>query len=114
AVFRYDGTTCSNMGRRLSFLYRVTLGPREAGFPLRSLSCHPAPGDDGFRSMCGYVREGETLLDTIAHETPLVGRPLDAVLVWDRPTLGAGCHCEPAARLHKWGLALETIHFALT
>ena len=25
----------------------------------------------------------------------------------------AGCYCEPASRKHKWGLVLETIHFAL-
>jgi hypothetical protein len=25
----------------------------------------------------------------------------------------AGCYCEPESRLHKWGLVLETIHYAL-
>jgi hypothetical protein len=25
----------------------------------------------------------------------------------------AGCYCEPAGRKYKWGLVLETIHFAL-
>ena len=42
AHFRYDGTTCSNMGRQLSFDYRVTLGPREEGYPIRDESCSPA------------------------------------------------------------------------
>jgi hypothetical protein len=25
----------------------------------------------------------------------------------------AGCYCEPDSRQHKWGLVLETIHYAL-
>jgi hypothetical protein len=25
----------------------------------------------------------------------------------------AGCYCEPNSRKHKWGLVLETIHYAL-
>jgi len=30
-----------------------------------------------------------------------------------RPASPAGCYCEPASRQHKWGLVLETIHYAL-
>ena len=30
-----------------------------------------------------------------------------------RPAAGAGCYCEPTSRKHKWGLVLETIHYAL-
>jgi hypothetical protein len=113
ALFRYDGTTCSNMGRRLTFLYRVTLGPREAGYPIQQQSCTPAPDDDGYRAMCEYLREGERLVDTIREEHPLLGHPLDDVIHWTRPRIGPGCYCEPDARQHKWGLVLETIHFAL-
>jgi hypothetical protein len=29
ARFVYDGSTCSNMGRALRFIYRVSLGPRD-------------------------------------------------------------------------------------
>jgi hypothetical protein len=32
---------------------------------------------------------------------------------WTRPASPAGCYCEPDSRLHKWGLVLETIHYAL-
>jgi hypothetical protein len=113
ALFRYEGTTCSNMGRRLAFDYRVALGPRDAGYPIQSQSCTPADGDDGYASMCEYLREGRALIDQIAREAPLVGRPLDEVLSWKRPAIGPGCYCERDARLHKWGLVLETIHFAL-
>jgi hypothetical protein len=38
---------------------------------------------------------------------------LNAVLQWQRKPSVAGCYCERASRDHKWGLVLETIHFAL-
>jgi hypothetical protein len=114
ALFRYDGTTCSNMGRPLTFHYRVTLGPREEGYPIREQRCTPAPDDDGHRAMCEYLREGDALVETIAREKPLLGRPLDDVLTWSRPAIGPGCYCEASARQHKWGLVLETIHYALS
>lgn len=113
AVFRYEGTTCSNMGRSLAFDYRVTLGPHASGYPIQAQSCRPAPGDDGHLSMCEYIRDGDRLLETMADECPLAGRPLDDVLCWKRPLLGPGCYCESTSREHKWGLVLETIHYAL-
>jgi hypothetical protein len=35
ALFRYEGTTCTNMGRPLEFHYHVTLGPSSEGYPIR-------------------------------------------------------------------------------
>lgn len=113
AVFRYDGTTCSNMGRSLAFQYRVTLGPRSEGFPIQAQTCSPVPDDDGHEAMCEYLRDGQRLMNTIAHEQPLIGRPINDVLTWSRPLLGPGCYCEAESREHKWGLVLETIHYAL-
>jgi len=113
AVFRYDGTTCTNMGRELTFIYTVTLGPPEEGYPLREQHCGPAPGDQGHAAMCGYIRSADSLRLAIATEHPLAGRPLDAVLSWARPMSSAGCYCDASSREHKWGLVLETIHFAL-
>ena len=63
--------------------------------------------------MCRYRTEAEQLMAAIAADRPLLGRRLDEVLTWHRPTCSSGCYCEPASREHKWGLALETIHFAL-
>jgi len=114
ALFRYEGTTCTNLGRPLTFHYAVTLGPREDGYPIRAQRCTPAPGDTGHQAMCGYQREGERLIDAIAREQPLAGRPLGAALSWARPSSHAGCYCEPESRSHKWGLVLETIHYALS
>jgi hypothetical protein len=113
ALFRYDGTTCSNMGQPLAFHYRVTLGPRSEGFPIREQDCRPAPGDNGHRAMCGYLSNATDLMSSIENEKPLLGKRLDEVVGWDRPDAPAGCYCDPAMRQHKWGLVLETIHFAL-
>jgi hypothetical protein len=112
ARFRYDGTTCTNMGQPLAFDYRVTLGPPEQGLPIRAQSCSPA--DQGYTCMCRYITDGPTLVSTIAAEKPLLGQPLDNVLHWRRPSNPAGCYCDPSAREHKWGLVLETIHYALS
>jgi hypothetical protein len=113
ATFRYDGTTCTNMGAPLRFLYRVTLGPQDQGYPIRAQRCVPAPDDDGHPRMCRYLTDGAALMRTIAEDRPLSGRPLNDVIGWERPTAAAGCYCEPDSRRHKWGLVLETIHFAL-
>lgn len=113
AVFRYEGTTCSNMGRPLFFDYHVTLGPRENGHILCAMSCKPAAGDEGYRSMCRYVESPTQLMSAIALEKPLLGQPLNSVLDWDAAYSAAGCYCELSDRMHKWRLALETIHYAL-
>jgi len=113
ATFRYDGTTCSNLGRPLAFDYTVVLGPRERGYPICEQACVPAPGDAGHRHMCQYTANPEELMAAIGREKPLLGRRLDEVLDWSRPASPAGCYCDPASRDHKWGLVLETIHFKL-
>jgi hypothetical protein len=113
AKFRYEGTTCTNMGRPLHFHYHVTLGPREDGYPILEQWCRPAPGDEGYTAMCRYLSDRDELLATIAQERPLHGRPLDEVVRWSRPASPAGCYCEADSRHHKWGLVLETIHYAL-
>jgi hypothetical protein len=38
---------------------------------------------------------------------------LDTVLSWQREVSAAGCYCDSSSRDHKWGLVLETIHYAL-
>jgi hypothetical protein len=114
ALFRYEGTTCSNMGRPLEFHYRVALGPREDGYPIREQVCAPAPGDSGHRHMCGYIEKPVRIMEAIAQEKPLLGQPLASVLEWRRTGVAPGCYCESTSREHKWGLVLETIHYALT
>jgi hypothetical protein len=114
ALFRYDGTTCTNMGRPLQFHYHVRLGRREDGYPILEQSCAPAPGDEGHVAMCKYISDRDLLMASIARERPLHGQRLDDVVRWTRPSSPAGCYCEPESRQHKWGLVLETIHYALS
>ena len=113
AMFLYEGTTCKNMGRAIKFHYKVKLGPREGGYVILEEKCGPAPGDEGYTFMCRYMSNAEHLMVAIDHEKPLLGKPLNEVLAWQRPTVAATCYCEPGARKHKWGLVLETIHYAL-
>ena len=114
ARFRYDGTTCSNLGQPLAFEYHVRLAPREEGYTILDLSCAPAPGDTGHTYMCQYLEDAGSLMRRIAAERPLLGRPLGDVLGWGRADGPAGCYCDAADREHKWGLALEVLHYALT
>jgi hypothetical protein len=113
ASFRYDGTTCTNMGRPLKFQYDVLLGPPKDGYQIREQHCAPVPGDTGHTAMCQYQTNAGPLMAAIDREKPLLGQPLESVLAWKRDTSPAGCYCEPASRQHKWGLVLETIHYAL-
>jgi hypothetical protein len=113
ALFRYDGTTCTNSGHPLTFHYNVKLGPRADGYPIHEQRCAPAPGDEGHSLMCQYLDNPSQLMDAVDREKPLHGERLDAVLSWQRKPSSAGCYCEPGSRDHKWGLVLETIHYAL-
>jgi hypothetical protein len=53
------------------------------------------------------------LMTAIGHEKPLNGEHLSAILTWRREPAAGGCFCTQASRDHKWGLVLETIHYAL-
>ena len=113
ARFRYEGTTCTNMGRPLTFNYHVRLGPRAEGYPIWEQSCTSADGDTGHPAMCQYIENPVRLMAAIDREKPLSGERLNAVLSWQRKPSAAGCYCESSSRDHKWGLVLETIHYAL-
>jgi len=113
AQFRYDGTTCSNLGQPLQFHYHLKLSPRADGYRLLESGCAPAPGDTGHTQQCEYLKDAATLMNSIAQERPLLGRPLNDVLTWERASNPAGCYCDRDRRLHKWGLVLEVVHYTL-
>lgn len=113
ATFRFDGTTCSNMGQPLAFDYTVTLSPPVDGYKILRADCRPAEGEEGYKHMCAYLADADELMHAIATEKPLLGRPLDDVLAWTRASAPSGCHCSADSRAHKWGLALEAIHYTL-
>jgi hypothetical protein len=113
AYFRYEGTTCSNMGRLLEFDYCVKLGTAGDHYKIVETSCAPSPDDTGHALQCEYLNNAAALTRSIATEKPLLGRPLNDVLAWARPANPSGCFCDIERREHKWGLVFEVIHFAL-
>ena len=113
AGFRYEGTTCANLGHRLEYDYTIKLSSADKGYVIRELDCRPAPEDTGHQYMCEYMNNAKALVGAIEEEKPLIGRPLNDILDWQREPSPAGCYCESAGRLHKWGLILEVIHYAL-
>ncbi|MEZ5277777.1 MAG: hypothetical protein R3F07_15455 [Opitutaceae bacterium] len=113
AVFRFDGSTCSNMGQPLAFDYSVVLASGGDGHRILKTECRPATDDTGHALQCGYLRNPAQFTASIAEPPEILGRPLDDVMAWKRETRQSGCYCDQASRAHKWGLALETIHYAL-
>jgi hypothetical protein len=113
AHFRYEGTTCSNMGRLLEFDYCVKLGTADDHYKIIETSCAPSPDDSGHAQQCEYLNNAGSLMRSIATEKPLLGRPLNDVLAWTRMPNPSGCFCDLERREHKWGLVFEVIHFAL-
>ncbi len=111
--FRYEGTTCSNMGRALEYDYHVRLAPPEDQYRILEMHCAPAPGDTGHPFQCECLNAAAALRHNLAGEKPLLGQPLNAVFNWHREYNPSGCFCDRARREHKWGLVLEVIHFAL-
>jgi hypothetical protein len=113
AKFRYEGTTCSNMGRQLEFDYVIKLASPKGNFKILEMNCAPAPGDEGHKFQCEYLRDAESFMREITDEKPLLGQPLNDVLGWKRPYNPSGCYCDVTRREHKWGLVFEVIHFVL-
>jgi len=113
AAFHFEGSTCMNSGDPFAFVYEVELGPAPEGYPILSMRCRPADGDEGHAGMCRFVAIGEELLREIEHDQPLLGHPLDDVLTWSFPETTSGCYCQRHVGLRKWGLVLSTIHYAL-
>lgn len=113
AVFSYEGTTCSNMGRPLEYIYRVKLGGAAGGHKIMAVECAPAPGDTGHRFMCEYIKAPESFLAEMSSERPLINQPIDAVLTWECNYAPSGCYCQASSRRHKWRLVFEVIHYAL-
>jgi len=113
AEFRYEGTTCSNMGQKLEFDYYIRLNSVPDGYEIKELSCKPAPDDYGHTYMCEYIKSPEMLMNTIENEKPLHGKHLNDVFKWERKFSPEGCFCNLSSREHKWGLVFEVLHYAL-
>jgi len=72
----------------------------------------PRSGDAGHTCQCEYLKDAASSCAP-SRRAPLLGRPLDDVLVWERAYSPSGCYCDSERRMHKWGLVYEVVHFAL-
>ena len=114
ATFRIDGSTCTNMGTPLAFVYRVCLEHEgNAGYRITSVSCAPAEEELGYQSMCAYLDNPERFMEGIANHQPLAGQLLHDAVTWEAATSPAGCLCTRPSQDHKWRIVLQTIHYAL-
>ena len=113
ATFRYEGTTCSNMGRPVEFEYFIKLSSPENFYKIMSMDCRPAGDNDGYKFMCEYINDSESIMSSIENEKPLCGKPINEILNWQYQSSPEGCYCKPESREHKWGLVLEVLHYAL-
>jgi len=114
ARFRFDGSTCANMGLPLAFDYEVRLQPEAAGgHRILSSTCEPAEKHSGYQSMCAFLDKPERYMTQLRAHQPLVGQSLSSALTWQSPTSPAGCLCTRASQDHKWRIVLQSVHYAL-
>jgi len=112
AKFCYQGSTCSNMGHSLMFEYHIKLGSPEENYKINFLECKPV--DDGYKFMCEYIKEPNQFMKIMNKEKPYLGKSFYEVIDWKRQFSPEGCYCKSESREHKWGLAFEVLHYALT
>lgn len=113
AKFRYEGTTCSNMGRPIVFDYYIKVSSPEESYRIISMDCSPAADNDGYTFMCEYLSDPEILMSHLENEKPLIGKSINEIFNWHYRYSPEGCYCKPESREHKWGLVLEVLHYAL-
>ena len=113
ARFRFDGTTCNNMGLLLQFDYEVELARKDGAYRILACSARPVDGDNGHRSMCAYMSHPERFMETVRAAPSGFGDRLDRVLHWRPETSPTGCLCTRGAQNHKWRIVLQTLHYAL-
>jgi hypothetical protein len=113
ALFRYEGTTCSNFGHPIYYDFRVRLEPASQAYRVADIHCGAADGDGGYELMCEYMKDPVAFTKLVASEKPMLGRPLNDILMWKHSPNPAACQCDAGSREHKWGLVFEVLHFAL-
>ena len=114
ARFRFDGSTCNNLGVPITIDYHICLERNGGdGYRVKHSSCKPADDDVGLRSTCAYIDNPSLHMAEIDSYQPLVGMRLEEALAWNPPVSQSGCLCSQAGQNHKWRIVLQTIHFAL-
>ena len=113
AKFKFNGSTCTNMGWPLEFEYEVVIDSAQEQYRILEMNCRAGTLHEGYKKMCSYIEKGEELTRRIAQEKPLIGQPLNDVLGWDANINPAGCLCSLSNRNHKWKVMLQTLHYAM-
>ncbi len=101
------------MGRGLEFDYYIKLSPPEDSYKIISMNCSPSKDNDGYKFMCEYIADSESIMNNIENEKPLIGKPINEILNWQYQFSPEGCYCKAESREHKWGLVFEVLHYAL-
>ncbi|MEM8678421.1 MAG: hypothetical protein AAGF97_03600, partial [Planctomycetota bacterium] len=85
AEFKFDGSTCSNLGVPIAYDYSVQLQPEDARYRIVASDCQPRENHHGFRSMCAYLNNPDQFVRQLEEHRPLVGEYLTSALTWDAP-----------------------------
>ena len=113
-TFRFDGSTCTNMGMRLVFDYELKLKHGEDGeYRIVACSCRPAENDSGHRASCAWLKGPAWFMDQLDVDRPGVGQSLCQALARSGSLSGAACLCTRTDRTHKWQIVLQTLQYAL-
>lgn len=113
ARFRYEGSTCNNLGFPIHMEYRIRLSAASEGYRILETECIAAQDDEGFGKTCGYLNNLDAFSAAFEKEHPLVGQSLAEGPDWAPPSSPSGCWCTKTDRDHKWKVVFQTLHYKL-
>jgi len=114
ARFRFDGTTCSSLGRPLALDFDVELRVDGAGgYRVITCTCGPAEGDTGHQAMCAFRARPGSFLASLRAAPALRGRLLVEAVRWSPAASPGGCMCLRSDQNHKWAMVFQTLHYKL-
>jgi len=113
AIFKFEGSTCSNAGVEIKYDYKLSLSSPKDGCEIKAMQCRPSGKDDGYTFQCPYITKGDAFLKEIDDQKPLLGQPLDEALSWEPDIVPSGCLCGEESRNHKWKIVLQSLHYGI-
>jgi hypothetical protein len=113
ARFRYEGSTCNNLGFPIQMEYRIRLSAASEGYRILETICSPAEDDEGFEKTCSYLNNLDAFSSALKNEHPLLGRSLAESPEWAPASFPSGCWCTRMDRDHKWKVVFQTLHYKL-
>ena len=114
ARFRFDGTTCSSLGRPFALNFDVELRADGAeGYRIIACTCEPVEGDTGHQAMCASRTRPGSFLNTLRAAPTLRGRLLEEAAHWSPTASPGACMCLRSDQNHKWSMVFQTLHHRL-